>query len=396
MNVRLIRERKKRLPYRHTKWCLGDKFVFKNAIYLANSNNAQFTQGDLSWSLTQHQLNGGELEEGKAEKFFLFFRTQSDGKSRALEKSSYALVLAPEEESFLQRGCLWRCCDESPAALSASRADLFIAVMTGGDGKYKIFIFCVSSFITSSGFVCWSQVKWRRKTHYFVLVSCFQLVTRAFLSLALGCAGVCKWRNSFYDKNFPLSLLKQHTFHSAKCKHSFPLALAEREKLMNFLWCWFYIICSLLHLRVRRSKQEEAREIRRWLFSAMECHDSISSDSRDDCETSEQEYFFNNFLIKRDDDDCDVVALDIGSNQLVTEKCISRAAADEVLNQPAPCFMQIGEMAVTVQWDSGSHRWQSSGEASPSIFILKPLNDVLLTSNWAGRNSFARVALSAP
>lgn len=73
MNLRLIRERKKRLPYRHTKWCLGDKFVFKNAIYLANSNNAQFTQGDLSWSLTQHQLNGGELEEGKAEKFFLFF-----------------------------------------------------------------------------------------------------------------------------------------------------------------------------------------------------------------------------------------------------------------------------------------------------------------------------------
>lgn len=228
MSVRLIRQRKKRLPYRHTKWCLGDKFVFKNAIYLANSNNAQFTQGDLSWSVTQHQLNGGELEDGKAEKFFLFFAHWAM-ENLGLWRKALTLSCSLLKKKAFYNGCLWRCCDESPAALSAPRADLFIAVMTRGDGKYKIFIFCVSSFITSSGFVCWSKVKWRRKTHYFVLVSCFQLVTRAFLSLSLGCAGVCKWRNSFYDKSFPLSFLKQHTFHSAKCKHSCPLWLNERS-----------------------------------------------------------------------------------------------------------------------------------------------------------------------
>lgn len=76
-------------------------------------------------------------------------------------------------------------------------------------------------------------------------------------------------------------------------------ALAEREKLMNFL-----LMLILHHLfsptPTRHSKQEEDCEIQRWLFSAMEFLDSILSDSRDDCETSKQEYFFNNFLIKRE------------------------------------------------------------------------------------------------
>lgn len=87
--------------------------------------------------------------------------------------------------------------------------------------------------------------------------------------------------------------------------------------------------------------------------------------------TSEPEYFLITSLSARADDDCDVVALVIGSNQLVKEKCISRATADEVLKR--------------LQVLCKSEKWQRhwNGAASPSIFILKPLDDFLLTSNWA-------------
>lgn len=140
---------------------------------------------------------------------------------------------------------------------------------------------------------------------------------------------------------------------------TFMPALAEREKLMNFL-----LMLILHHLfsptPTRRSKQEESREIRRWLFSAMEFHDSISSDSRDDCETGEQEHFL-------------ITSLSSARWRWLRCRCTwywiksisdreMHFPSDDGWSETAPCFMQIGEMAVIVQWDTGTrqHHHQSS------------------------------------